>query len=134
MLACAFASHGYGGWPRAQDRKLDTARLYIDDSDLTHIDYSHSAVPNISDSCIPQYASTNASSRHSVVLLDIDYLRADISPHVVAIVNVAVDVVRLVVDRILVAHCSDHLEQVHQREGRHHRLRQSRRFVAAVVA
>ena len=104
MPAFAFVSRDYDELLHVQGHKLDTARLYIDGSGLRHICYSHSVVPNISDSCIRQYASTIASFRHSAVSLDIDCLRAGILQHVVAKANVVVDVVKLAVDLILVAH------------------------------
>jgi hypothetical protein len=128
MLACAFVSRDYDGLPRVLGHKLDIARLYIDGSGLRRICYLHSVVPNTSDSCIRQCASIIASFRHSAVSLDIDCLRVDISQHVVAIADVVVDDVKLAVDLILVGHCSDHLEQVRQREGgRHQLLHQSHR-------
>ena len=123
MLACAFVSRDYDGLPRVQGHTRDIARPCIDDNDLRRICYSHSAAPNISDSCIPQCASITASYRHSVVSRDTYCLRVDISQHAVAIINAVADVVVLVVDLILVVYCSDQWEQVGQWEGYRHRSR-----------
>jgi hypothetical protein len=67
MLACVFVSRDYDGLPHGQGHTLGIARLYIDDSDLKRIYYSHSEVLSTFDSYILQYASIAVSFRHSAV-------------------------------------------------------------------
>jgi hypothetical protein len=134
MLAYFFAFRDYDELPRVQVHKLDIERLYNDGNGLKRICCLHSEEPNISGSYIRQYASTIASFQHSAASLDSDCLRADTLQRVVAVVNVVVDVVELVVDRIPVVHYSDHLELVHQREAvRHHLLHQFCPIAVVVV-
>ena len=78
MLACVFVSRDYDGLPHEQGRKLDIAHLYIDDSGLKRICYSHNEVLSTSDSYILQYASIVASFRHNAASLDTDCLHVGI--------------------------------------------------------